>query len=93
VKKYFVYILRTSKNTLYTGQTVDLKRRLEQHKNGKVGAKYLRMFASIELVYSEEVAGLSEALKREIEIKTMSKTKKENLIKLANDKNKEISRK
>lgn len=78
--EYTVYILRTSKNTLYTGQTNNLEKRLMQHRSGKVGAKYLRMFDSIELVYSEKVATLSEALKRECYIKTLSKLEKEKLI-------------
>jgi putative endonuclease len=87
MKGFVVYILRTSGNTLYTGQTNDLEKRLEQHRKGKVGAKYLRMFTSFKLVYSEKVASLSEALKRESEVKRMSKSAKEDLVKLANDKN------
>lgn len=80
MKQFVVYILRTSGNTLYTGQTNDLTKRLEQHQKGKVGAKYLRMFTSFKLVYSEKVADLSIALKREIEIKKMSKVSKGKLI-------------
>lgn len=86
MKRFVVYILRTSGGTLYTGQTSDLLKRLRQHREGKSGAKYLRMFSSVELVYSEEVETLSEALRREVVIKKMSKSEKENLIKLANDK-------
>ncbi len=85
MSKYTVYILRTSKNTLYTGQTNNLERRLKQHHDGKGGAKYLRMFSDAQLVYSEQVSNLSDALKREAEIKRMSKKNKESLIKLAND--------
>lgn len=81
---YFVYILRTSSNTLYTGQTKDLKRRLTEHSSkGKKGAKYTRSFSSLELVYSEEYETLSAALKRESEIKKLTKKKKEELIKLS----------
>lgn len=79
-KMYTVYILRTNKNTLYTGQTIDLEKRLGQHKAGK-GAKYLRGFKSFELVYWEEFTSLSQALKREWEIKQMAKVKKEELVK------------
>lgn len=92
MKQFVVYILKTSGNTLYTGQTNDLEKRMKQHQAGKVGAKYLRMFTSFELVYSEMVSGLSEALKREIEIKKMCKADKENLVKLANDNHKTISK-
>lgn len=82
MKKYIVYILRTSKDTLYTGQTIDLERRLKQHQEGKVGAKYLRMFHGFDLVYKEEAGNLSDALKRELEIKNMTRAQKEALIKL-----------
>ncbi len=81
---YFVYILRTSSNTLYTGQTNNLERRLKEHKGkGKKSAKYTRSFASVELVYKEGYETLSEALKREAELKKWSKKKKEELINLS----------
>ncbi len=78
---FFVYILRTSGNTLYCGQTNNLKKRLEEHKNkcGK-SAKYLRMFSSFQLVYKEQYPTRVEAMKREIELKGLTKAKKENLI-------------
>jgi putative endonuclease len=87
--KYFVYILRTDKDTLYTGQTGDLEKRMEQHRMGK-GARYLKMFTSFGLVYTEKVKTRSLALKREMEIKQMSKKEKEILIKLRNDNGKQI---
>ena len=76
---YFVYILRTDKNSLYTGITNDLEKRLKKHRDGK-GAKYLRGFKSFELVYWEEKNDKSEALKREAQIKKWSKIEKEELI-------------
>lgn len=80
---YFVYILRTSSNTLYIGQTNNLERRLKEHKEGgKKSAKYTRYFSNLELVYKEEMATLSDALKREAELKKWTKDKKEKLIKL-----------
>jgi len=79
---YTVYILRTSSNTLYTGQTNNLAKRLKEHKNKKTkSAKYMRSFKSFELVYKETKNTLSKALKREIEIKKLSHAKKETLIK------------
>jgi putative endonuclease len=78
-KTYVVYILRTDKNTLYTGQTNDLEKRLKMHKEGK-GAKYIRSFKSFELVYKEDLETITEALKREAEIKRMSKKEKEKLV-------------
>lgn len=77
--KYYVYMLRTDKNTLYTGYTNDLEKRLKKHLSGK-GAKYVRCFGSFELVYTEEFPTLSGALRREYEIKQMTKKRKEELI-------------
>jgi len=72
-------MLRTDKGTLYIGQTKDLKVRLEKHTAGK-GAKYLRIFESFDLVYTEKFETRSEALKREHELKELSKQEKESLI-------------
>jgi putative endonuclease len=78
---YTVYILRTSSNTFYTGQTNDLEKRLKEHKNKTSrSAKYMRSFKSFELAYSEVHPTLSQALKREIELKKLSHAGKENLI-------------
>jgi putative endonuclease len=78
---YFVYILRTSKNTLYVGQTNYLEKRMLEHKekSGK-SAKYLRMFSDFTLVYSEKYHSRSEALMREAELKKLPKGEKEVLI-------------
>lgn len=78
-ERHFVYILRCADGSLYTGWTTELERRLEQHNSG-IGAKYTRGRIPVEMVYSEEVAGKSEALKRECQIKKYSKLKKEKLI-------------
>lgn len=79
---YIVYILRTSSNTLYTGQTNNLEKRLNQHRNKtKQSSKYMRSFKSFELAYQETQPTISSALKREIEIKKLSHAEKELLIK------------
>ena len=80
---FTVYILRTSRNTLYIGQTNDISKRLAEHlsKSGR-GAKYTRSFSSVELVYQEEYATRSEALKREHQLKQLTKAQKEQLISL-----------
>jgi len=79
---YFAYILRTSANTLYIGQTNDLKRRIKEHKNNKSkSAKYIRYFSSFNLVYSEEYQTRKEAMQREIQLKRWMRSKKEALIK------------
>jgi len=78
---YTVYILRTSSNTFYTGQTNNLEKRLKEHKDGKNrSSKYMRSFKSFELVYTETHPTLSQTLKREIALKKLSHTQKETLI-------------
>ncbi len=79
--EYYVYILRCSDNSLYCGQTTDLERRINEHNTNKIkSAKYLRAKRPVRLVYFERYKSLSEALKREYEIKRMTKPKKEALI-------------
>ena len=78
--KYFVYILRTSSNTLYIGQTNNLERRLGEHRGkSKKASKYLKSFSEFELVYQEEHLDRGAAMRREIELKKLSKIKKEGL--------------
>lgn len=78
---FFVYILKTSGNTLYIGQTKNVEKRLTQHRQKKgPGAKYLRLFTSFELVYTEAHRTRSEALKREWELKQLTRTQKMTLI-------------
>ena len=74
-----LYILRCGDGTLYTGITTDVEKRLEAHRTGK-GAKYTRGRAPLELVYREDCGDHSTALKREIEIKKLTREEKEQLI-------------
>ena len=74
-KTWYVYILRCRDNTLYTGITDDLNRRLEAHNAGK-GAKYTRGRGPVKLCYSEEQESYSAALKREYAIKQLSRADK-----------------
>lgn len=79
---YYVYILRTSSNTLYIGQTNNLKKRLKEHMNkSSKSAKYIRYFSSFTLVYSKKYSTRKEAMRRELQLKKWSKAKKEVLIK------------
>lgn len=75
----FVYMLRCKDGSLYTGWTNDLQHRLAMHSAGK-GAKYTRGRGPLELVYSEELGSKEEALRREAEIKKLSKLKKLELL-------------
>jgi len=76
---WYLYILRCGDDTLYTGITTDVERRLEAHRSGK-GAKYTRGRAPLELVYREACESHSHALKRELEIKALSRAEKELII-------------
>ena len=78
---WFVYILKCSDDTLYTGITIDLNRRLDEHNNSPKGAKYTRIRRPLELLYFEEYQDKSSASKRELEIKKLSRGKKLELIK------------
>lgn len=75
----YVYIIRCGDNSLYTGWTTNLEKRFENHKAGK-GAKYTRGRGPLELVYFEEFEDKKLAMKREYEIKKMTKIQKELLI-------------
>ena len=65
-----VYILECSDNSLYTGITMDLKRRLDEHEKGK-GAKYTKHRGPFTVVFTELQETRGEALKREAAIKSM----------------------
>ena len=75
----FVYIVKCSDNTLYTGYTTELKRRIKEHNNGQ-GAKYTRGRTPVELVYYEKTQSKSLAMKREYEIKQLNRKEKIELI-------------
>ena len=78
---YYFYIIRCADNTLYSGQTNNLEKRIKEHNSGKSrSAKYTKIRRPITLVYSEKFQSLSEALKREHEVKQFTKLKKEALI-------------
>ncbi|MFQ9358266.1 MAG: GIY-YIG nuclease family protein [Anaerobutyricum hallii] len=75
----YTYIVKCSDETLYTGWTNNLKKRLEAHNSGK-GAKYTKNRRPVELVYFEEYDTKQEAMKREYAIKQLSRQKKLALI-------------
>ncbi len=77
--KGYMYILLCSDGSYYTGSTIDLERRLTQHKNGK-GANHTKNHLPVELVYYEEYQRIDEAFYREKQIQGWSRKKKEALI-------------
>lgn len=78
---HYCYIVICSDNTLYCGYTNNLDKRIEKHNTGK-GAKYTRTRLPVKLLYSESFASKSEAMKREWQIKQLSRKEK---LKLIND--------
>ncbi|MCW8853676.1 MAG: GIY-YIG nuclease family protein [Gammaproteobacteria bacterium] len=78
---WYVYMVRCSDNSLYTGITIDIERRIDEHNNNnRLAAKYTRIRRPVSLVYSETLVSKSEAAKRECAIKQLSKQEKEQLI-------------
>lgn len=80
MKPWYVYILRCSDGTLYTGSTDDVARRVAVHNSGK-GAKYTRGRTPVEVVYTEKCETCSAALKREYAIKQLTRQQKLEMIK------------
>lgn len=80
-KQNYIYIVLCNDNSLYTGWTNDLENRIIAHNIG-TGAKYTKMRLPVKLVYSEILNTKSDALKREIEIKKLSRKKKLKLVDL-----------
>ena len=74
----YTYMLRCRDGSLYTGWTNDLKKRVEDHNEGR-GAKYTRGRTPVELVFCDTFHTKEEAMKREYEIKHFSKKEKEAL--------------
>lgn len=77
---YSLYILKCADNTLYTGITTDLDRRVKEHNTSRSGAKYTGARRPIKLVYSKKFANRSKAQKEEWKIKKLSRAEKLKLI-------------
>lgn len=78
-KKWELYIIETKTGKLYTGITTDLDQRFKAHQKQK-GAKFFRFSEPKDILYREVHENRSEATKREIEIKKMSRNEKLKLI-------------
>ncbi len=77
---WYVYLIECEDDSIYTGITDNLERRLNEHKAGR-GGHYTYSHGAIEILYSENFETKSEALKRESQIKGWRREKKLNLIK------------
>ncbi|MCC5831708.1 MAG: GIY-YIG nuclease family protein [Chlamydiales bacterium] len=76
MRAWIVYIIQTETGTLYTGITNDMERRFQNHLRQKGGARYFRLSKPEKIIYRETFQNRSEASKREIEIKKMSRAEK-----------------
>jgi putative endonuclease len=77
---YYLYILKCADETLYTGITTDLERRISEHNENKLGAKYTASRRPVKLVYYKRFKNRSNAAKEEVRIKKMTKAEKLKLI-------------
>ena len=76
----FVYILKCCDQSLYTGITTDIERRLDEHNHSDKWAKYTKMRRPVELVFSQECTDRSDASKKEYSIKQLTKQQKLKII-------------
>lgn len=77
--KHYCYLVRCSDDTFYCGYTNNLDKRIAAHNNGK-GAKYTKCRRPVTLVYSEVYDNKSDAMKREWQIKQLTRQQKQKLI-------------
>jgi putative endonuclease len=79
-KSWKLYVIQTKSGKLYTGITLDLEKRFNEHLHTKRGAKFFRTDRPKEIVFTENLPDRSSALKREAQIKKMSRAQKLNLV-------------
>ncbi|MES2994821.1 MAG: GIY-YIG nuclease family protein [Patescibacteria group bacterium] len=80
---YYVYMLKCADGTLYTGITNDVEKRLETHNTSKQGARYTKSRRPVTLCYEEKCLDKSAALKREYEVRQLTRVQKLELIAVA----------
>lgn len=85
IKMRFVYIVRCIDNSLYTGITNDLDKRMFDHNNSKTWAKYTKSRRPVVLVWNTKVIDRNTASKLELKIKKMGKQKKEEIVAMGYD--------
>lgn len=76
---YYVYMIRCKNGKYYTGYTTDVERLIKKHRSG-LGSKFVRSFGVSKLLHCESYSTKSEAMKREAQIKSWPRAKKETLI-------------
>lgn len=88
MKEWYVYMIRCSDASLYTGVTTNVERRFKEHQESKKGSKYARAKIPLRVVHIETYATRSEAQVREHQIKKLTKKEKECLINMSLTKDK-----
>ena len=78
--EWYVYMLHCDDGSLYTGITTDLERRISEHNDNKLGARYTRARRPVKLAWFEQRDSRSEASIREAEIKKLDRKQKASLI-------------
>ena len=79
--EYYVYIVECADGTYYTGYTSNISRRINEHNYSfKKGAKYTRSRRPVRLVYKETFSSISDAMKRENQIKRLTRKQKKDLL-------------
>ena len=78
-KSWYLYIISCGDSSLYTGITLVVERRLQEHRTGR-GSRYLRSRLPLKLVYQVETPGKSEALQLEYKVKQLTRAQKLGLI-------------
>jgi putative endonuclease len=81
---WHAYILECADGSLYAGSTNDLERRVKEHNESALGAKYTRARRPVVLKYSAAFADRSEAAKEESRIKALTRAEKLTLVKISN---------
>ena len=79
-RQWFLYVVRCSDDTLYTGVTTDISRRVHEHNTGSKGAKYTRARRPVELVYYVDFDNRSSAQKAEYTFKKLTRKQKNEVI-------------
>ena len=77
---WYVYMIRSEDDLLYTGVTTDVERRFAEHAESRKGAKFFNGRKPVEVVFTESGHTRSSACSREAEIKKLNRRQKENLI-------------
>lgn len=80
MKEWYLYIIKTRDDKLYTGITTDVNRRFDEHQNKKLGAKFLKGKGPLVLLFSEKVGSKSQAASLEYKVKKLSRNKKEQVV-------------